>query len=275
MHAPVSVVIPCYRCAGTIQRAVDSVLSQTLLPSEIILIDDCSNDEGETLAVLTKLKTLYAEVDIKILTLKENGGPGSARNAGWADASAPYLAFLDSDDSWHPQKISVQYNWMAMHPEVTMSGHASRQVKTEAVLSDLSADWTAHSVSINSLLFSNFLPTRSIMIKKEIPYRFVPGKRYSEDYLLWLTVVNSHSVFFLDLPMAYSFKEEFGDGGLTGNLWKMEKGELDNMLRLYEANILGPILFFLASTFSVIKYIKRLVLSSLRRGKSKFFGSFR
>ena len=79
--APVSVVIPCYRCAATIKRAVQSVLAQTVLPAEIILVDDFSDDAGQTLGALHEMQRLDARLPIRLISLRQNGGPGTARNA--------------------------------------------------------------------------------------------------------------------------------------------------------------------------------------------------
>ena len=115
---PVSVIIPCYRCADTIKRALGSVIAQTLPPEEIILIDDFSNDDGVTLTTLNYLRQMHQKTSIKIVLLDKNSGPGSARNAGWKEASQPYLAFLDADDSWHPKKLEIQYQWMVAHGRI-------------------------------------------------------------------------------------------------------------------------------------------------------------
>jgi len=104
MQAPVSVIIPCYRCADTIGRAVESMIWQTLPPKEILLVEDYSQDEGKTLASLYDLQRKFQDkITIKVIPLLKNGGPGGARNTGWDEAQQPYLAFLDADDSWHPR----------------------------------------------------------------------------------------------------------------------------------------------------------------------------
>ena len=95
MRCPVSVIIPCYRCADTIERAVESVALQTSPPQEIFLVEDCSDDTGKTLQTLQRLKQIYQDkFEINIIVLKTNNGPGGARNAGWSEATQPYLAFL-------------------------------------------------------------------------------------------------------------------------------------------------------------------------------------
>lgn len=265
VHAPVSVVIPCYRCADTIQRAVDSVIAQTLPPEEIILVDDFSNDAGKTLSSLDRLRQVYQETNIKILRLDKNSGPGSARNAGWEESSQPYLAFLDADDSWHPKKLEIHYQWMSAHPNVVLSGHLSVKIAVGDAMPELSKKLVARSVNRCGLLFSNCFPTRSVMLKREVSYRFIPEKRYAEDYLLWLTIVFSgQSAWLLNMPMACSFKEEFGDGGLTGNLWKTQQGVLDTYQRLFSAGAISFLVFFLVSIFSLFKYFRRWAIVKWR-----------
>lgn len=264
-RAEVSVIIPCYRCNDTVKRAVDSVLAQTLLPQEIILIDDFSSDGEITINELKRLQQIFTTVPIKLLCLPENCGPGSARNAGWTIASQPYLAFLDADDSWHPKKLAIQYQWMLEHPEVVMSGHATVKLPIASVMPDLISIVTVCSVSGFRLLFKNYFPTRSVMLLRALPYRFVPGKRYAEDLLLWLTIVfNGHTIWRLNLPMAYTYKEEFGEGGLTANLWKIEQGVLDTYRRLRNDGAISSWLYIIGSSFSLLKYVRRWIISKWR-----------
>jgi glycosyltransferase involved in cell wall biosynthesis len=273
MRAPISVVIPCYRCADTIERAVESVIAQTLLPREIILVDDFSNDDGKTLAALDGLRQTNQETSIRILRLDKNSGSGSARNAAWEASLQPYLAFLDADDSWHPQKLDIQYNWMVAHPDVVMSGHASIKIDAGTALPDLPRELVAHRVHRNRLLFSNRFPTRSVMLKREVSYRFISDKRYAEDYLLWLTIVFNQPAWFLNMPMAYTFKEEFGESGLTGNLWEMERGELDTFQRVYFAGLITFLELILASGFSYLKYCRRWIIVRWRSVINKHHAS--
>ena len=102
----ISVIIPCYRCSDTIERAVASVVAQTLQPAEVILVDDCSGDG--TLATLNKIQAHYPQGWVQVIECSVNGGAGTARNAGWAAATQTYLAFLDADDIWLPEKLKSQ-----------------------------------------------------------------------------------------------------------------------------------------------------------------------
>ena len=120
--APVSVVIPCFRCAKTIERAVRSVARQTMPPTRVYLVDDASQDE--TVSVLEGLKSKYPVGWIEVLSLETNSGPAKARKAGWERASTPFVAFLDSDDTWLPEKVGQQYSWMIRNEEASLSAHA-------------------------------------------------------------------------------------------------------------------------------------------------------
>lgn len=261
MRAPVSVIIPCYRCAATIGRAVESVIGQTLPPEEILLVEDDSQDEGRTLASLYGLQTrLQDEIAIKVIPLPKNVGPGGARNTGWNEARQPYLAFLDADDSWHPKKIEIQYGWMASHPEATLTGHRSVIIATDGAPEFLPDELKVRQIAGRSLLISNCFPTRSVMLHRNIANRFDPTKRYAEDYLLWLQIVlTGQAAYFLDLPLAYSYKVDFGGGGLTGNLWKMERGELDTYRQLHLAGLITHIQYPWIVIFSLLKYMRRLL----------------
>ena len=131
-RAPVSVIIPCYRCADTIKRAVHSVCSQTLLPQEIIMIDDGSDDAGTTLAAMVQLKSASGNTPIRIFSLEKNAGPAEARNVGWEASTQCYLAFLDADDAWHPGKLEAQCGWMQLHPNVALCGHISQKLAPDS-----------------------------------------------------------------------------------------------------------------------------------------------
>ncbi len=269
MRAPVSVVIPCYRCSDTVRRAIESVIEQTMLPAEMLLIEDCSDDQGSSLAALFSLQGQYRSViDIKVFSLAINGGPGVARNVGWDEAKQPYVAFLDADDSWHPMKIEIQYGWMCSHPAVDLTGHQSTLIASAGVIADLPEQIPVSRVRPLRFLLSNSLPMRSVMLRREkILQRFCPDKRRAEDYLLWLTVIFSgHEVFRIELPLSYSYKSDFGESGLTADLWKMEKGVLDTYQRIYADGHISGALYLFVQCFSLAKYLRRLLVLRLRVG---------
>jgi len=265
--ADVSVIIPCYCCSKTIGRAVDSVLKQTMLPKEIILVDDLSNDHGATLQKLLEIKDSNQNTLITIITLDKNDGPGTARNAGWDQALQSYIAFLDADDSWHPKKIEIQYGLMMSNQKIALSFHRSQQIESnESLVFDL-AKFNVKSLTFRSLLLSNYVPTRSVMLKKSLPQRFYPGKRHAEDYLLWLKIAYAEGgIWFTDLVLSYSYKCDFGEGGLNSFLYKSHVGVLDTYKKILADRLISHLTYCALVIFESIKYIRRIFLVHFRGG---------
>jgi len=267
--ACVSVIIPCYRCANTIGRAVTSIVSQTLKPAEIILIEDASGDE--TLNTLYRLQAYFSEEYIKVIVLPENVGAATARNIGWEAATQTYIAFLDSDDSWYPKKIEIQYGWMEQQPEAALTGHSC---KVDELADATGVDQSIvavrpYRVTKWSLLLSNRFQTSSVMLRRNVKFRFQEGKRYSEDFLLCLQLcITGLACYRFDENMAFLHKAEFGAGGLSGQLWKLERGELDTYFELYKQKLVGFGAFVCLACFSLMKFARRVVLTKVLR---KFF----
>lgn len=265
----VSVIIPCYRCGDTIERALGSVIAQTVRPTELILVDDASSDE--TLNKLYQLQACYGRDWIKVVPLNEHNGPSMARNIGWEHATQEYIAFLDADDTWHPQKLEIQYNWMVNHPDVGLSGHLCPWLTDAEHTSSLPIACKAWQVKKWSLLLSNRFLTSSVMLKRALEFRFAPNERHSEDYLLWNQIVLSGcKAYYLEMPLAYLHKAPYGARGLSGQLWRMERGELETYRKLRNERLISCPTFVGLSAFSMAKYIRRLVISQLRRRKARW-----
>ncbi|MGC8903500.1 MAG: glycosyltransferase family 2 protein [Fervidobacterium sp.] len=260
LFAPVSVIIPCYNCRETIERAVKSVFEQIWRPSEVILVDDASTDG--TPEVLLELQKFYGRKWVKVILRKKNGGPGAARNTGWDLATQPYIAFLDADDAWHPEKIAIQLKYMMEHSDVVITGHGVRWFRSVDIsITPLPTHFTIKPISRLQILLSNRLSTISVMLKREIDFRFEPTKRFSEDYLLWLSIILSgNKAAFIYLELAYTYKALYGQGGLSGDLWNMEKGELENYYILFRKKLINFVLFIFVSFFSLIKYLRRSII---------------
>ena len=273
--ASVSVIIPCYRCTETIERAVNSVVTQTLLPKEILLAEDFSGDDGKTLALLYQIqKDHHGKLDIRVLSLKKNSGPGGARNAGWEAAKQPYIAFLDSDDTWHCEKLRIQFSYMQNNNGVAVTGHCyivlnrNNQSPEDLAISTLSYT----GISPISLLFKNRFPTSSVMLKSDIPFRFATGKRAAEDTLLWQQIsFSGFLVVRINVPLVYYFKALYGEGGLSSALWTMEKGELHNFNTLLKTDNINFVLYISAVFFSILKFIRRSIITLMKSISNNFF----
>lgn len=262
--APVSVVVPCYRCIATVDRALTSIAAQTLLPAEVILVDDGSGDG--TLERLQALAASHLAGRIRVVALPDNRGAADARNAGWAVATQPYVAFLDADDAWHRRKIELQYGYMSAHPEVALCGHSYEVRRTPEVPQPGISDVGVQPQSRLSLLLSNRLITPSVMLKREIPFRFHPGRRHVDDHLLWLQIQRAGlPVTKLSASLTYVYKPMYGASGLSSQLWEMEKAELENYWILRREGSIVLTAAVALSVYSLAKFLRRLLLVSLRR----------
>jgi len=104
----VSIVTPAYNSARFIQATIDSVLAQTYTNWELIVVDDCSNDNTSDL-----VSSIARRDDrIRLIRLEHNQGPAVARNTALKYATGRYIAFLDSDDLWLPNKLELQLSFM-------------------------------------------------------------------------------------------------------------------------------------------------------------------
>jgi glycosyltransferase involved in cell wall biosynthesis len=260
-NAPISVVIPCFNCAKTLGRALESVFAQTMLPSEIILVDDCSDDETESVIEAYVLSAAVLVVSVKH---DVNSGAAVARNTGLDVAKFDYVAFLDSDDTWHPDKLSLQYHFMESHRDIHLSGHEIGYVGDVAPGHNDSVTGF-RAISIRDLLLKNHLNTPSVMLRRS-GYRFDPSLRYSEDLALWLDMAaNGEAIAKLDQTLGYVHKPFYGAGGLSSSILKMEAGELRNFRWLYRKRTIGLSWFLIATFYSIVKFLRRLILVFLLR----------
>jgi glycosyltransferase involved in cell wall biosynthesis len=262
--APVSVVVPCYRCADTIGPAVASVAAQTLIPAEVLLVDDCSGDA--TLERLHEVARSYPVGWVKVLTLPRNGGPSAARNLGWANARQTYVAFLDADDTWHPEKLAIQMKALAEDPQIALIAHSMNvQPRTQP------PPVVRHPVTVRVLpsklpLLGSPFPTASIVLRRDLPFRFDENRRRAEDFMLWAQVLLSgHRCARIDPVLASWHKAPFGVGGLSGDMPAMYAAARDVRRSLHALGLLSWPRMRAADALSLLRYGRRIVLTRMRR----------
>ena len=270
--ASVSVVIPSYNSVNTIERAISSISKQTLLPKEVIIVDDCSTDK-RTEKILNIIERKYNRYfNLKIIRSDINLGPGASRNIGWKNSNEEYIAFLDADDAWHKYKIEIQYKYMIDNPDVDFSCH------NNIILNDEETNYINKSekvekevVTFQQLLFRNKIATRSVMLKRSIKNRFKLGKYHSEDYLLWLEIASSgYKIVRLDSRLAISYSHPFLGDGLSGNLVKMFKGEIDSYNKILYERKINIINYSIIVFFSHARFYRRVSLALLLNFKTSF-----
>ena len=264
---PVSVVIPCYRSATTIRRALLSVINQTLRPLEVILVDDGSGDG--TLDVLRDLCDEFGANWIQVLEFGVNQGAAAARNAGWDMARGDYVAFLDSDDAWLPEKIEYQWNFMLTHVHYSLTGHlATRNATVPRQDPAREPPWVA--ISRSQILWRNPIVTPSIMVLRRLPLRFDPSRRYIDDHhLLQRMVFAGFEIALIKKPLVVVYKALYGEGGLSGDLWCMEKADLRNYVELRRRRQIGHMTLYALLSLSLLKFCRRLAMVGARRAWRK------
>ncbi len=249
-----SVIIPMYNSKDTIKSAVKSVLNQTYKePIEIIVVNDGSKDDCEKI-VEEMIINNQTNRNIKLIN-KLNGGVSSARNRGIKEASGTYIAFLDSDDIWHPQKLELVFEALK-DDSIKFIGHS---YTLENNFNQIFKSKYPINISFFKLLLKNFAVTPSIIIKKEICEYFDEKMTHTEDHELWLRLALKLEVYYLDLPLTTLGRPQLSQGGLSSNKWAMRKGELKmykNIIRYKKSlTLLYPFLVI----FSLAKHLRHII----------------
>tara|TARA_B100001093_G_scaffold194977_1_gene187455 strand:- start:80 stop:826 length:747 start_codon:yes stop_codon:yes gene_type:complete len=189
----VSVIIPFYNRPIKTIRAIKSVLNQTYQNFEIILVDDGSNES------LQILKDFCNKKKIKIFT-KKNAGPASARNFGIRQAKGEYIAFLDSDDLWLPNKLKVQLSFM-LKKNILFS-HTSYQIINFSNCIKNIKIVPAKAYKFPNVIFHNRIATPTVMFKKCLLINenisFIEKYRRGEDTVLWAIISKKTKLHNID-----------------------------------------------------------------------------
>ena len=184
MNKLVSIITPSYNSAKYIAEAIESVQNQTYTNWEMIIVDDCSSDETEQIIA----PFLKKDIRIKFYKLDQNSGAGVTRNFAVEKASGNYIAFLDSDDKWKPEKLEMQLSFMeenripltfSFYEQIDEGGNLLKTIVT-----------TPQNISYKQLFYCNSIGNLtgiySVDFFGKIP---ILGIKKRQDWVLWLTLV--------------------------------------------------------------------------------------
>jgi len=224
---PVGVIVPCHNAETTVERALESIADQTRPPTQVIVVDDASADG--TAKVLRRWAERRWPFTFTVMALPTNEGPGEARNNGWEaiDAGTSYVAFLDADDVWLPQKLERQIGWMETHPTVAWTAHRCTILGARPIPSrDHASPLHVTAITTRSLLARNAIATPTVVVRAAVSGRFRVGWRHCEDLMLWLDWLDDGARgVMLDLPLAALGRAPTTPGGSTGDRAAMYRGE--------------------------------------------------
>ncbi|MBR3121774.1 MULTISPECIES: glycosyltransferase family 2 protein [Oceanobacillus] len=212
----ISVITPAYNAERFIGDTIDSVLDQTYANWEMVIVDDRSTDNTTTIV------EEYRKRDnrIKLIVLEENSGSAVARNTAMENAKGRYIAFLDSDDRWLPEKLEKQLHFM-QEKDIAFSFTTYVRIledgtKTNAVSS------TPESVNYDDLMKRCVIGCLTVMLDRDkVGHLTMVNIRTRQDYVYWLTITKKGF-------LAYGLPEILAEYRLVGNSissnkWKAAK----------------------------------------------------
>lgn len=181
----VSIVIPTYNRLHQTSRAIDSCLVQSHSKIQIIVVDDGGNPSE-----FNELKSQYTEEPkVAFYSIQHTGHPGKVRNVGIQNSTGSWVAFLDSDDVWEPQKLEKQLAAARITNARAICANAFKGVSEALLLSERKSKF----YSINDLLSENYIITSSVLITRDLLEEIGGTVDKSnavgtEDYATWLRV---------------------------------------------------------------------------------------
>ena len=261
----ISVIIPAYNAENTILDAVKSIQSQSYKAQyEIIVVDDGSTDR--TLDVITKYSKQHTSLKIKIIS-QSNSGVSAARKTGIRNASGDWIAFLDSDDEWLPEKIERQMNCVEQIGNIDFIGGEKVGHQTRILWKKKKG---LSKIILKEQFISWYPPTPTFLFRKDIIKSvgyMDETLRYGEDDEFLLRILKSTTGWFLAEPLVICDKGNpgFGYSGLSKNLKLMQNGQREVIKRAKQYHILNSVEYLLARFYSEIKYYRRIIKTMIRR----------
>ena len=243
MSELVSIITPLYNSSDFVGNTIKSVLAQTYQNWELIIIDDASTDGS------AKIAESFATKDkrIKLIKLDSNKGPAAARNRGIKEASGRYIAFLDSDDLWHEEKLYKQLKFMKKnHYAFTYTGF--EKINEEGKVIGTIFPYK-EEVCYYDLLKSNHIGCLTAMIDLGMlgHKMYMPNIKKRQDHGLWLEVLK-----FID--KAYCLNKVLGQYRIIkGSISRNKIGNIRYQWQLYrkieKLNIFHSIYYMLFYAF--------------------------
>lgn len=259
----ISVIIPAYNAQSFIVSCLRTVNEQTYQKHiEIVVVDDGSTDDTVKL-VESFEQELFSNRSL-LLIKQRNQGVSFARNKGVHSSKGEYIAFLDADDYWHPQKLEIVIPLMKDHNIVVLGHGFTLKNNFDYKFSLDESLLTLKKVTSFSLLLKNFAVTPSVVVKKDTLLDFDNSLRYAEDHDLWLRLSFNSPIHYIDLALTLLGREPLTDGGLSAHRWKMRLGEMKMYLKVGKQSYVLVIFIPFLIIFSFLKHLRSEFLRLLK-----------
>ncbi len=246
----VSIIVPCYNSASTIRQTIESVINQTFSDWEMIIVDDCSTDDS------AKIIQEYQSRDSRIRYLKTeqpSGSPSMPRNIAIENSRGEWLAMLDSDDAWFPDKLRDQLDFALKkgclfvysdYEKMNWDGERGNRIIH-----------VSEKSTYQSILGTNTIPCLTAMIHKnvvkDIRFKHIP----KEDYAFWLDVMRCGLTAYNTSEVHALYREQ--KQSRSSNKLSMIKAQWFVLRDVEKINILRSVFYmFIYLINGFLKYIK-------------------
>ena len=224
-----SVVIPAFNAERTIEACLASVAAQTLPPLEVLVIDDHSPDRTRDAVERSRGRLAAAGIGLVYLRLLTNSGPSVARNTGIRASTANFIAFLDADDTWDPDKLRIVDRHFG-GSGAGLAFHAYTEAPTPVVCPSPATWGPEHRsdiLSIHRMLLRNPAQTSCVVMRKQPTWLFDESMWRCEDYDLWMRIAERSSILRIaGRALTRLGRPQLSAGGLSADALRMRIGEL-------------------------------------------------
>jgi glycosyltransferase involved in cell wall biosynthesis len=250
----ISVVCPTYNSASFIVQAIKSVQQQEVLPAELIVSDDGSNDG--TVEIVESLIGSCSGLNLRLIR-NIHLGPGAARNAGIKAAVSEWVAFLDADDLWLPGKITAVLDVIRDNPECNFICHNEQHILENGtcINVDYGAKYSPNKTLVSQLFYNNLFSTSAVVCLRKMLIDcggFDEGLMSGQDYELWMRMSPNIRVHFIRFVYGCYVIHQ---GNITsGNLEKRIKNNL--IIRNRYRRQVGVWLYVWTMSRVLLSYVK-------------------
>ncbi len=260
IDSSISVIIPTFNRADFLDRALTSILGQSLQPDEIIVIDDGSTDNTQGL-----VKGDYPQVKY---IYQENKGVSAARNLGLSKAQSKWLAFLDSDDEWLPKKLAMQVEQLNQNQDIKLCHTNEIWIRNEKRINQMKK----HKKH-RGWIYDKCLPLCAISPSSVIIHRslfdsignFDESLPACEDYDLWLRICAYYPVSYIEEPLI--IKRGGHDDQLSRKYWGMDRFRIRALEKIINDSNLS-LKYRTSSLKMIIEKIRIYIIGAEKRDKT-------
>lgn len=241
----VSIITPAYNASGYITETIDSIKNQTYEDWELIVIDDCSTDN--TVEVVNQYQ--LQDKRIRLIRAEINGGVATARNLGLQVAKGDYIAFLDSDDLWKPEKLEKQLAFMQRHDCILSYTDFQHFDSVKGTLGKVIK--CPKKMRANDILKNTTIGCLTVMVDKRKAGEFyMPNLKHTEDNCCWYHILEKGYT-------AYNVGEvlslyRVGNSSLTKNKGKSARQQWDTYREYFRFPVPRSAYYYACYAFNAI-----------------------